>query len=618
VASGAATTVSTGVGAVASKTRNIVRTVVGSGKGDPDPIGGQFRRDTYYIHLRNNGLHVSVSEPTTQLGDFARADGNDDPLLPPQYSRFVRRDPLGLGVGVMGTDAPAPPTASSAAAPTSGAGDSAAPSGGASSVTSPAGPTQLSLGAAGATAGAAAAPPSSVTSQPVATSSAATDSANAAAAAAAGSTATALPGQATAGDTDLDRVVRGDEVRMTILAPDTFTDIWQHLNIPITEFMEAASFLSRFDKPAAAKDGEDGDDGTTEDDGGAEGARDDGDGVSPQPQRPSRRSANAKRDGKTAAGSAAWTPWRAAMSPGKSESAFFFMGNLVAKSLKEHEYKHFVDAMLVDYEDHVHANPYTLLPKFVGLVSITFLAKGSSASATMRLVLMDNVFRTSGLVTRIFDLKGSTVGRDGINKATGTATKRTQYGAVMLKDNDLPEKLLLIGGIRRKLLLAQLKADVDFLQAHNIIDYSLLVGIRQRHRIVTDADVLTGGGSGGAGGTGGGGADSGLPSAIAVPTSDAGDGRGYNPLLPEENDLRCLHRFDGAMASLAIHDSDDGRSSREELYYVGLIDVLQQYNLSKKLETVTKGLFFDAQGISVIPPDEFAPRLLALIERITV
>jgi len=70
--------------------------------------------------------------------------------------------------------------------------------------------------------------------------------------------------------------------------------------------------------------------------------------------------------------------------------------------------------------------------------------------------------------------------------------------------------------------------------------------------------------------------------------------------------------------SLAIHDSDDGRSSREQLYHLGIVDVLQQYNMAKKIETTAKSLFYDAQGISVIPPDEFAQRLLALAERITV
>lgn len=51
------------------------------------------------------------------------------------------------------------------------------------------------------------------------------------------------------------------------------------------------------------------------------------------------------------------------------------------------------------------------------------------------------------------------------------------------------------------------------------------------------------------------------------------------------------------------------------MYYIGIVDVLQEYNSAKKIEILAKGLFNDRREISVVPPREYASRLVATLER---
>jgi len=56
------------------------------------------------------------------------------------------------------------------------------------------------------------------------------------------------------------------------------------------------------------------------------------------------------------------------------------------------------------------------------------------------------------------------------------------------------------------------------------------------------------------------------------------------------------------------------------IYYVGIIDILQQWNLTKKLERILKGYIFrkDPKGISCVPPDQYQKRFMNKMHEITV
>lgn len=326
-------------------------------------------------------------------------------------------------------------------------------------------------------------------------------------------------------------------------------------------------------------------------------------------------------------------PWRTAHSPGKSDSTFFFFGHFVAKSLKEAEFKFFFDKFLPRYVDHVKINKFTLLPHFLGMVSVADLSRGAASPQISRFVIMKNVFPTKRVIQRMYDLKGSTINRDGLS---GDITK-TSFGAVLLKDNDLPNKLLLIGPVRGRLLTLQLRCDTDFLNSLSIIDYSLLVGVRSDHvkvgpngQLMVDQarkgfnrweiqDLKKNGNDFDD--------DSSGDDDTATTKSDSSSGKSLKRKSPlarshsfiessEMLDGSCFRSWDGGMPSLPIFDNpNDMTSARVDTFYIGLIDVLQNFSAAKRLEATTKGLFYAGQA-SVVPPDEFATRICESIERI--
>jgi len=83
-------------------------------------------------------------------------------------------------------------------------------------------------------------------------------------------------------------------------------------------------------------------------------------------------------------------------------------------------------------------------------------------------------------MSAIYDLKGSTFGRKASN------------GATVLKDLDFTERSgrLLLGPERRQSFLKQIEVDVRFLERNNIMDYSLLLGIRDMEAENTPAPAI--------------------------------------------------------------------------------------------------------------------------------
>jgi hypothetical protein len=141
--------------------------------------------------------------------------------------------------------------------------------------------------------------------------------------------------------------------------------------------------------------------------------------------------------------------------------------------------------------------------------------------------------------------------------------------------------------MRRALLLAQLRSDTSFLHGLGVVDYSCLIGVRSR--IFSKDNQGT--------------THHGLADAL---------------LTGQASDAACLFATDGGLLSLLIYAENDAHTVREDVYYVGIIDVLQTYTSGKRLENFAKGLLMDKHSISVVPPDEFAERLCKLLERISL
>lgn len=266
--------------------------------------------------------------------------------------------------------------------------------------------------------------------------------------------------------------------------------------------------------------------------------------------------------------------WRQSLSPGKSGTSLMYFGDFVMKSLPDSDYTMLTDHYLPAYAKYCEQYTHSLLTKFYAIVSVKWLKSGISKCY----VLMQNVFTTKHYIHRIYDVKGSTIGRTAIQ--AGKPPPRTAFGALLLKDNDLPEQLLICGPQQRAALLQQLRLDLSFLESLSIVDYSMMIGVRSRVLLKDEEGSL----------------------------------KATDSVKPDE--ASCLYRCDGGLLSLPIVNEDND-STREEVYYLGVIDVLQEYNSTKKLENFAKGLYNDRTQISVIPPPEYADRLLSAIERIS-
>ena len=152
----------------------------------------------------------------------------------------------------------------------------------------------------------------------------------------------------------------------------------------------------------------------------------------------------------------------------------------------------------------------------------------------------------------VYDLKGSWVGR---STAIGSDGRKRKAAGETQKDLDLQEPLYLIAHDKLR-LTQQLEADSSFLSTHNIMDYSLLLGIKK---------------------------------GISSVTADTEAGAADDPVI--------YH-------AAAAHHS--------QRYYMGIIDILQQWDGTKKRETWFKTycLGKDPEGLSSMEPNGYQQRFV--------
>eukprot|EP00736_Rhodelphis_marinus_P012005 Rmarinus@m.3752 len=229
-------------------------------------------------------------------------------------------------------------------------------------------------------------------------------------------------------------------------------------------------------------------------------------------------------------------PMRLLGSPGKSGAILLMSANgeVFIKSTTKEEYK-ILKAMFRSYYHHMSISENTLIPRFFGLYRV------KTAHSSQRLLVMKNIFPVSRVVHDKYDLKGSSVGR------------RANEGASIRKDLDWNSKLEM-NKRERDSLMAQLYADVQFLQSQHVYDYSLLVGV------------------------------------CYLDDNPRPRGHVSSPL------------------SAACEDSPalvDGRPAR---VYFGIIDILRAYTVQSRLARACKSVVFKSSEISVAPPAQYARR----------
>lgn len=325
--------------------------------------------------------------------------------------------------------------------------------------------------------------------------------------------------------------------------------------------------------------------------------------------------------------------------------------------------------MLHEYCAYIQNRPNSLLTKFLGCYSVRLYGK------TLYFCVMTNMlFSGDRKAQDVYDLKGSRVNRSAGPPAKGSlaycrhcssnfrvgkrgercpARLRHPHVAVQtLKDNDLKFKLRL--GAKRRLILAQIEEDASFLRNHGIMDYSLLLGVcRAKFRVHGD--------SGGPGtrlrqsstvslmrsSTRSRGSPSPRPtsgvsavSAVSTRTSSSHDEETKadftspsssadtgaparstaagptgltTPLLSPSGAREPSFAYSGPSELTAYHGGVAAALVEgPEMYFLGIIDILQQWDTSKKLERFakTKLRCKDGDGISAVPPKHYYKRFV--------
>ncbi|KAJ8493904.1 hypothetical protein OPV22_015625 [Ensete ventricosum] len=283
-------------------------------------------------------------------------------------------------------------------------------------------------------------------------------------------------------------------------------------------------------------------------------------------------------------------------SPGKSGS-FFYLTNddrYMIKTMKKSEVKVLL-RMLPAYYNHVRAFENTLVTKFFGLHCVKLTG---ASQKKVRFVIMGNLFCSAYSIHRRFDLKGSSHGR----MTRKPESEIDEY--TTLKDLDLNFIFRLQHSWFQE-FQRQVDKDSEFLDKERIMDYSLLVGVHFRSSRETPLPE-------------GGDADIKGESTLRL-------SRDMDQFLGDQNRLAKIRigLNTPARAELTVRKSDsDSQLIGEptgEFYDVilifGIIDILQDYDISKKLEHAYKSIQHDPTSISAVDPKQYSKRFRDFIYR---
>jgi hypothetical protein len=144
--------------------------------------------------------------------------------------------------------------------------------------------------------------------------------------------------------------------------------------------------------------------------------------------------------------------------------------------------------------------------------------------------------------------------------------------------------------------------DARFLASNNLMDYSLLVGVKKRRFAVQrGSERIAKRGS--------------FPQAlVGVERSKSNSTEGAAESSLSGSELPLTSESNAPLDELRGETGGIGAAIVEgpEEYWFAIIDVLQEWNLSKQMESVTKQVLkgADPDGISAVPADDYCERFL--------
>ncbi|OMO87394.1 Phosphatidylinositol-4-phosphate 5-kinase, core [Corchorus olitorius] len=281
-------------------------------------------------------------------------------------------------------------------------------------------------------------------------------------------------------------------------------------------------------------------------------------------------------------------------SPGKSGS-FFYLTNddrYMIKTMKKAEVKVLI-RMLPAYYKHVRSFENTLVTKFYGLHCVKLTG---AAQKKVRFVIMGNLFCTDYGIHRRFDLKGSSHGRT-------TAKPESEIDpTTTLKDLDL-NYLFRLQKMWFQEFCRQVDRDCDFLEQERIMDYSMLIGFHFR------------------------GVSTPRTSGVRTPTGEDSENSGQDQLLSDPSRWSSIQLGINMPAQAEKTVRTEGETQLvgeptgvlyDVILFFGIIDILQDYDISKKLEHAYKSMQYDPTSISAVDPKQYSRRFRDFIFKVFV
>ncbi|KAG7016645.1 Phosphatidylinositol 4-phosphate 5-kinase 6, partial [Cucurbita argyrosperma subsp. argyrosperma] len=275
-----------------------------------------------------------------------------------------------------------------------------------------------------------------------------------------------------------------------------------------------------------------------------------------------------------------------------------------AKSEKTCYAMHVLIRMLPAYYKHVQDFKNTLVTKFYGLHCVKLTG---TTQKKVRFVIMGNLFCSEHSIHRRFDLKGSSLGR------TTDKPESEIDATTTLKDLDLNYIFRLQNAWFNE-FCSQVDKDCDFLEQERIMDYSMLVGLHFRETSQQESVTPNGHQSG---------------NCTPVGNGDH-DGLGLDSCIPRMATSRWASTSLGinmeAKAEKTIRKSDlenqlIGEPTGERydvILFFGIIDILQDYDISKKLEHAYKSMQYDPTLISAVDPKQYSKRFRDFVFKVFV
>lgn len=292
-------------------------------------------------------------------------------------------------------------------------------------------------------------------------------------------------------------------------------------------------------------------------------------------------------------------PLKELSNPGASGSVFYVSADdkFIVKTV-QHKEADFLCKLLPGYYMNLQQNPRTMLPKFFGLFCYQSLGKN------IRLIVMNNLLPQSINMHHKFDLKGSTY------KRLASRAERAKASPT-LKDLDFNEEYphgITLDPKTYDILMDIVRRDCLVLESFKIMDYSFLIGI---HNI--DVEVQTRD-------------DSEEPLGPVAPmasqekTSSSEDDlqksdENKEPISARTEAWRALQLDFNAPKPSHETGGVPARNHKGErlLLFLGIIDILQNYRLFKKLEHTWKSILHDGDSISVHNPSFYAERFQSYV-----